>query len=451
MTNIKHDQQLNDQLNTIITTNQLPGATIAIYKDQTTRYACAGYVDESKQTPYDTDIILRVGCLSKVFIATQVMILKDQDSLDLDAPIARYLPTLQDNPSDKLNTITTKQLMTHTSGLVSNFFVQGEPLTTTDLMDKVTNLEESQLFVADPGQYCSYSSLGYIFLCCVVESISKQPWQQHLNEALFVPLGIDCKQMAQDPEQRTFAPTGRILNADIVGPHLHRKLVDIMPADGGSLALTAQDLLIFARMHLDKGVCANGERVLSAQSVEQMQSEFEIPSGPWGGMKGLSFGWLAYDDHSYGFTGDGTRNHVLLRILPEHNIATVALANYHSASMLFADVWQLAVGELKLEKRPPNLVDVKTEFELEALCGTYYDGTQNFEVRLQDELTVYVHNEACVKYIGENIVAPMSHIEENHYIAPALGNFCNLWFMDLQGNGQCDYAWIGVALLKKIA
>jgi hypothetical protein len=59
-----------------------------------------------------------------------------------------------------------------------------------------------------------------------------------------------------------------------------------------------------------------------------MQRNIADPSGSWANMKGLAYGWLAYADGSYGFSGDDVRQHVLIRILPEKNSGLVIVANY---------------------------------------------------------------------------------------------------------------------------
>ena len=53
----------------------------------------------------------RIGSISKTFAAVAVMRLRDEGALDLNDPVGRHLPELDDLP------VTIGQLLSHTSGL----------------------------------------------------------------------------------------------------------------------------------------------------------------------------------------------------------------------------------------------------------------------------------------------------------------------------------------------
>src|SRR5436305_10372571 len=55
-----------------------------------------GFADHDKKIPMRTDSIFRIGSMSKQITSVATMMLVDEGKLELDAPVARYLPELRD-------------------------------------------------------------------------------------------------------------------------------------------------------------------------------------------------------------------------------------------------------------------------------------------------------------------------------------------------------------------
>src|SRR4051812_36488640 len=57
-----------------------------------------GFADHDKKIPMRSDSIFRIGSMSKQVTSVATMILVDEGKLDLDAPVAQYLPELKGMP-----------------------------------------------------------------------------------------------------------------------------------------------------------------------------------------------------------------------------------------------------------------------------------------------------------------------------------------------------------------
>ena len=69
-------------------------------------------LNTTEPVPYNGSF--RIGSVTKPFIATVVLQLAGEGKVDLDAPVARYLPDLLPQKD-----ITVRQILQHTSGLFS--------------------------------------------------------------------------------------------------------------------------------------------------------------------------------------------------------------------------------------------------------------------------------------------------------------------------------------------
>src|SRR5450631_3414831 len=55
-----------------------------------------GFADHDRKIPMRPDSIFRIGSMSKQITSVATMMLVDEGKLDLDAPVAQYLPELRD-------------------------------------------------------------------------------------------------------------------------------------------------------------------------------------------------------------------------------------------------------------------------------------------------------------------------------------------------------------------
>ena len=110
----------------------IPAISIALVDDQKIVWSQGyGFANPATKKPATAHTVYRVGSVSKLFTDLAVMQLVERGTLDLDAPITKYLPDFKPvNPFGK--EITLRMLMSHRSGLVrespvGNYFDPDEP------------------------------------------------------------------------------------------------------------------------------------------------------------------------------------------------------------------------------------------------------------------------------------------------------------------------------------
>ena len=65
-----------------------------------------GFADHDKKIPMRPDLIFRIGSMSKQITSVATMMLVDEGKLELDAPVAQYLPELRDMQVVKKDPVT---------------------------------------------------------------------------------------------------------------------------------------------------------------------------------------------------------------------------------------------------------------------------------------------------------------------------------------------------------
>ena len=166
-----------------------PGAVLLVSKDGKVVHEAA-YGSARVSTMFD------VASVTKVMATTfALMLLNDRGQLDLDAPVYRYL---DDFRGPHLDSITVRQLLNHSSGLI-----QWQPL----YYQASNSRETYQAIRSMPlgwgvGEGRHYSDLGFMLLGYIVESISGKRLDAFVDEEIYKPLGL--KNIAFNPRTRGY-------------------------------------------------------------------------------------------------------------------------------------------------------------------------------------------------------------------------------------------------------
>ncbi len=296
------------------------------------------YVPMSNRMLEET--VFDLASVTKMVACTvSVMKLVEEGKIDLDAPVAKYIPAFGARAKDK---VTVRHLLTHSSGLPAWY----------PLYDICVNREEVFRCIEEdfaleypPGEKRVYSDLGFIMLGRLVEVVSGQRLDRFAQENIYQPLGMDDTQYLPWMLKRLrSAPTeyDPLRNRELKGI-VHDENARALGGVSGHAGLfsTANDLAIFAQLLLNEGEFKE-TRIFKKETIRTMltpqldNSALREGSGFLRYRKQL-LGWWGMDDkmtignmgglpstrafgHS-GFTG------TMINIDPEHNAAAILLTN----------------------------------------------------------------------------------------------------------------------------
>lgn len=169
--------------------NRINGSVLIAYKDQILYQEDFGYKDPTKKTPLETGLSYQLASVSKQFTAAAILKLHEDKLIDIDKPVADYLPNF------KFKDVTIKDLLKHRSGLW-NYMYLTEQYWKSDIapnnlevVDLINTYEPRLNFPS--GRYFSYSNTGYVVLGAVVEQISQLTLGNYLKEEFLLPLCLD--------------------------------------------------------------------------------------------------------------------------------------------------------------------------------------------------------------------------------------------------------------------
>ncbi|MGC5331896.1 serine hydrolase [Micromonospora sp. DT62] len=229
-----------------------------------------------EQIPMRPDTIFDLASVSKLFTTIVTMQQVERGRVDLDAPVARYVPEFA---AGGKAAVTVRMLLTHTSGLPA--FVPLWSRYPTPAERFAAALATPLAPGAEPGTRYVYSDLGLIALGVLVERVTGRPLAALVKDGVTAPLGMTDTGYNPGPQQRS-----RIAATEYQ-PYAGRGMVwgEVHDENAWSLGgvaghagvfSTAADLAVLSQSLLNGGEY-RGRRILRADTVRAMLVNYNAP------------------------------------------------------------------------------------------------------------------------------------------------------------------------------
>jgi D-alanyl-D-alanine carboxypeptidase len=154
---------------------QLPGFVVAVgYNNKVLFNEAYGYASVKTKEKLTPQHIFRIASHSKTFTATAIMQLQEQGKLDIYDPVVKYLPWLDEHKDKRWQTVTMKQIMSHSAGIIRDGIDARYWQAEKQFPDKQTFIKEilAADLVIKNGKKFKYSNYGYTLLGLAVEAVS---------------------------------------------------------------------------------------------------------------------------------------------------------------------------------------------------------------------------------------------------------------------------------------
>ncbi|MCX6180135.1 MAG: serine hydrolase [Chlorobiales bacterium] len=304
-----------------------PGASLAVlYKGMVVFHKAFGKLTyDPHSSPADTSTMYDLASLTKAVSSTSIaMQLVERDSLSLQVPVSKYLPTFTGKGKDK---ITIEQLMRHTSGLRAHILFSKTCTTPEQLFSTIA----SDTLISKPGTTTLYSDLGFILLGKIIETITGKTLNTNFHNRFAEPLGMTSS-MFTPPQSFVWriAPVEKdtLWPFPFQRPLVHDQNAALLGGVAGHAGLyaTTGDLIKLVSMLMNGGTVNNHtyihaatlNRFLAHKGSERALG-WDVPS-PGGHSSAGDY----YSKTSYGHLGyTGTS----IWIDPEKELAVIFLSN----------------------------------------------------------------------------------------------------------------------------
>lgn len=317
------------------------GVAVAVLRPDGALWAgAAGVVDAATGAEMEPDQPMRVGSVTKPFVAAVVLQLVEEGKLELNDSVVSLWP---DFTGDE--TITVRQLLAHTSGIyninhcledqacllgmladaagISDFGDCQDPACFYDILDEAGLVVTADVLLTralaepasfPPGEGEEYSNTGYLVLCEIIESVTGRPAHTELRARLHEPLGLDDTYFNGLENGPPFAP----LHGDstVLDPRENTEVFFC----AGAIVSTVEDLAVF-------GDALWGGSLLEEASLEAMVTSATLKDGtPTGDGLGTVFKVIA-GQSAWGHLGGAPGFGAALYHFPEPGVTIAVMFN----------------------------------------------------------------------------------------------------------------------------
>ncbi|CUM64914.1 uncharacterized protein PRCAT00002532001 [Priceomyces carsonii] len=246
-----------------------------------------GYKNLESKEPMQTDSLFCIFSCTKAVVSTGLLQLWERGLLDLDAPAKNYLPRISklgklkglnhDNTplfeKPKVD-ITTRMLLTHTSGLGYTFFSdEYEKVDSAIGEPSFENFSEKSLdgsfLLFEPGTQWMYG-MGIDWAGKVLEAITGKSLGEYLKDNILEPAHMDSSTFhVLDEKDKKRLVTLYSRTKDGLVPFRHQPPTDpSLDIGGHGLFSTVEDYLKFIRIWLNDGKTSEGVPIISEKTFK---------------------------------------------------------------------------------------------------------------------------------------------------------------------------------------
>jgi CubicO group peptidase (beta-lactamase class C family) len=242
-----------------------------------------GYADIKEKIPVTSDTKFRIGSITKQFVASGILKLKEQGKLSVDDKLSKYMP---DFPRG--DEVTIHHLLTHTSGIHS-FTNRPEFVDyVTKKIDAKTLVDsiKSWDFDFDPGEELIYNNSGYFLLGEIIEKVTGKWYGDYLQEVFFKPLGMSNTGIYANEQPPKNMALGYTVKNEKYTPALDWNMS--WAGGAGSMYSTVGDLFKWNEALYDG-------KVLSEESLEAAHTPVKLNNGELPAFGKYGYGWMISD------------------------------------------------------------------------------------------------------------------------------------------------------------
>lgn len=275
-----HHQEYQAQLESYRENTFAPGAILLVYREGEPLWVGAsGKSNLEYQVPMRTNSQFRIGSITKVFVATAVMLLVEQGSLHLEDHLLNHLPKIKGRISGA-EEITIRHLLAHLSGIFDptnestryklDLVNAPERIATMSIDDLMEAYVYGKALHFKPGSNYAYSNVNYWLLGEIIESVTGKSLQMVLQDLIFSPLSLNHTYLEKRDDRNVARGYADIYGDKRLQEVTHWERAEVEGNPAGGIISTALDLMTFTRALM------RGE-IVSQPTLEEMK-KIQLPN-----------------------------------------------------------------------------------------------------------------------------------------------------------------------------
>ena len=239
-------EEIDSNLKTLASDSKFMGYVLLSHGDSVLYQNGFGYADIENKIQFSENTLICICSTGKVFTATTIMKMVQDDKIQMDDKIGKYFPELPYGDS-----VTIRHLLTHTSGL-THYQENPEYFKNKSSIDNVSFIKTQKLKFKS-GEETLYSTSGMVLLGALIEKVYGMNYRDVIKKEILNPLSMDntlslnYKEVFNQKENEAALPYKINDDGKIINRELSRADTLLIPLGAGGEFSCAEDLFKFDR------------------------------------------------------------------------------------------------------------------------------------------------------------------------------------------------------------
>lgn len=285
--NAQANEQVEEYISKKMVEKKIPGLQLVVINDNKIEYTTEmGNANVSFSIPVNENTIFSINSIGKIFTATAIMQLVEQKKLNLTDKISIHLTNLPES----WNSVTIKQLLSHTSGLPYIEDQITEKLISDVGIEDAWKIVQQLPLQAKSGERFGYNTTNYVVLYKLIEKSSGLSFLEFIQKNQFDAAGMQRVIYGNSFDViENKSPTYSYyyqnkMTYEFYQKDTLRELYEEFPKElwaGAGVFTTARDMAKWMLALL------NGKLLKDHKSIEEMWQPVALNSGQYGGFGGI--------------------------------------------------------------------------------------------------------------------------------------------------------------------
>jgi len=306
---------------------QIPGFAIGVIQGGRLVYAHGFGVKNlaHNHDPVTPRSLFHMASITKTFVATSIMQLVEAGKINLDTPVVQYLPYFR-LADDRYQTITVRQMVTHTSGMPDvEDYEWDKPQYDDGALGRYVRSLSNQKLIFAPGTDFRYSNVAFEVLGDLIAKVSGESFEDYVQHHILTPLKMKDSTLLIKTTNPKLMTWGNERDKD---GHVFPSKVypdNRMHSPSSNLHSNVEDMARWAAANLNHGEL-DGKRILKEQTYDIMwKPAHNLSEGHAVGISWFLGEYRGQATVSHG--GFDTGFATFLILLPEKKLAVALMTN----------------------------------------------------------------------------------------------------------------------------
>lgn len=292
MTSIQYED-LRHLIEKMMAYYSIPGMAMGIVDKGQVKTMAFG-VRNNKGDPFTVDTISGIGSCSKSMTSFVVMKLAERGLLDIDRPVAEYIPGFALWDEKAASQVTLRDMMCHRTGVGGHDGAWPDnSISRVQYLSRLEYLKPNRPFRTE----AQYSNVMYAAIGGILEAVTGKKWETLVEEEIFRPLHMDRSFCLMDDAARQ-DNCAMPFRWDHGLHEIPRWNID-QAGPCGSVMSSAENMVKWLTFHMNGGRVGD-EYLLSPTDFLEMhtpQMLMDYPHVKGGRSLGYGFGWRIMEYH----------------------------------------------------------------------------------------------------------------------------------------------------------